>query len=459
MARKPDDKFKDVSPITLAQQKKFVEDVKPVHGGGDRHIPLDDTASVATEKPWWQTDIIPESADPLMQRHPQLLYDAALRGGADPNAWYFNDIISDGTETNPVDNGPYVNATPEPDIGPLDELSEDDREALSTALTKWNGITIDPVDPTTGNGGKDPEDKGGNGGDGGLGGIGIPDPVSYSSQYRAQMDAILRDLNLDKFKFDLNGEELYQQYKDQFLRNGRLAMMDTMGQAAGLTGGYGSTYSQNAGQQAYQGYVNDLNNVVPDVYNAAYTRWRDSISDKLRQYELLANQDNTDYSRWYNEQTLAEQQRKNTLAAQVDQYNAETKRQEADRKAADDEWDRAIDAGVGEYGPNLERIVNSNYTKNADGTYTRKTPVETPEAPKSTTKIGGVLESDITDAVTAHYENFIKGKGFNQTMAPIIPGTVAKWLAHEVAKKNNWGAATEDAAREMFEILLSNDKQ
>ena len=424
MARKPDDKFKDISGA------------KQTTPGSKLNLPLDDpirqgySALGNNEGTYTQTgNLVPSipaaeapTVKPTQKSHAQLLYEAALNGGADRNAWYFNDIVPDGTETNPI------NATPEPII---------------------------TTDPTV----KNPPNNDG-GGNGGLPEVGVPDPVSYSNQYRAQMDAILRDLNLDKFKFDLNGEELYQQYKDQFLRNGRLAMMDTMGQAAGLTGGYGSTNAQNAGQQAYQGYVNDLNNVVPDVYNAAYTRWRDSISDKLRQYELLANQDNTDYSRWYNEQTLAEQQRKNTLAAQVDQYNAETKRQEADRKAADEEWDRAIDAGVGEYGPNLERIVNSNYTKNADGTYTRKTPVETPaETPKSTVKIGGVLESDITDAVTAHYENFIKGKGFNQTMAPIIPETVAKWLAREVAKKNNWGAATEDAAREMFEILLSNDKQ
>lgn len=428
MARKPDDKFKDISGA------------KQTTPSSKLNLPLDNpirqgyTALGNNEGTYTQTgNLVPSipaaeqtpAVEPSQKSHAQLLYEAALAGGGVPGGWYHNDrSITDGTETNPI------NATPEPDITDTDMR-----------------IVIDDPDVY-------PD------GPSGLGGVGIPDPVSYSSQYRAQMDAILRDLNLDKFKFDLNGEELYQQYKDQFLRNGRLAMMDTMGQAAGLTGGYGSTYAQSAGQQAYQGYVNDLNNVVPDVYNAAYTRWRDSISDKLRQYELLANQDNTDYSRWYNEQTLAEQQRKNTLAAQVDQYNAETKRQEADRKAADDEWDRVLKSGAGEYGPGGERIINSNYTQNTDGTYTRKTPVETPaEAPKSTTKIGGVLESDITDAVTAHYENYIMGKGFGRAWATLLPGWTAKQLASEVAKKNNWGAATEDAAREMFEILLSNDKQ
>jgi len=55
------------------------------------------------------------------------------------------------------------------------------------------------------------------------------------------------------FAYDLNGDALWQQYKDQYTTQGKMAMMDTMGQAAALTGGYGSSYSQAAGQQAYQG--------------------------------------------------------------------------------------------------------------------------------------------------------------------------------------------------------------
>ena len=42
------------------------------------------------------------------------------------------------------------------------------------------------------------------------------------------------------------------------MKNGRLAMMDSMGRAAALTGGYGSSYAQSAGQQAYQKQMDSL---------------------------------------------------------------------------------------------------------------------------------------------------------------------------------------------------------
>ena len=52
-----------------------------------------------------------------------------------------------------------------------------------------------------------------------------------------------------EFKYNVNADPLYQQYKDQYIQGGKLAMMDTMGKAAALTGGYGSTYGQQVGQQ------------------------------------------------------------------------------------------------------------------------------------------------------------------------------------------------------------------
>ena len=66
-------------------------------------------------------------------------------------------------------------------------------------------------------------------------------------------DAMQKVLNRDKFQYDLNGDALYQQYKDRYIQQGKQAMMDTMGQAAALTGGYGNSYAQKAGQQAQQG--------------------------------------------------------------------------------------------------------------------------------------------------------------------------------------------------------------
>lgn len=95
-------------------------------------------------------------------------------------------------------------------------------------------------------------------------------------------EALQAYLNREDFQYDLNGDALYRQYKDRYVELGRNAMQDTMGQAAALTGGYGSSYAQNVGQQAYNSYLQQLGDVVPELYKLAYDRYRDR-GDRLYQ--------------------------------------------------------------------------------------------------------------------------------------------------------------------------------
>ena len=67
-------------------------------------------------------------------------------------------------------------------------------------------------------------------------------PGQYTSPWQSQLNDIIdKIMNREKFSYDLNGDALYQQYKDQYTTQGKLAMMDTMGQAAAMTGGYGNS--------------------------------------------------------------------------------------------------------------------------------------------------------------------------------------------------------------------------
>ena len=98
--------------------------------------------------------------------------------------------------------------------------------------------------------------------------------------------------NRKNFEYDLNGDMLYQQYKDQYTTQGKMAMMDTMGQAAALTGGYGNSYAQTVGQQTYQGYLQQLNDKVPELYQLAldqYNREGDDLYNRLSAYGNLYN--------------------------------------------------------------------------------------------------------------------------------------------------------------------------
>lgn len=124
-------------------------------------------------------------------------------------------------------------------------------------------------------------------------------PGSYESQWDGELTELYnRIANRKPFSYDIGTDPVYQQYREQYQRQGRLAMQDTMGQAAALTGGYGSTYGEQVGQQAYNAYLQNLNDVVPDLYNAAYNRYRDEGTELYNQYGLLSDRENQAYSRY-----------------------------------------------------------------------------------------------------------------------------------------------------------------
>lgn len=124
-------------------------------------------------------------------------------------------------------------------------------------------------------------------------------PGAYESQWQTQLDDTLNKiLNREKFTYDLNGDALYQQYKDQYVQQGQQAMMDTMGQAAALTGGYGNSYAQTAGQQTYQGYLQQLNERIPELYQLALDQYNREGEELYNQYGLYADRDDRDYGRY-----------------------------------------------------------------------------------------------------------------------------------------------------------------
>lgn len=118
---------------------------------------------------------------------------------------------------------------------------------------------------------------------------------SYSQQLQDLYDKIM---GREKFQYDAANDPLYQQYRQMYVQQGRQAMADTMGQAAGLTGGYGSTYSQAAGQQQYDAYLQKLNEVVPELYAQARQAYNDEGDRMLQQYQLTGDLRDDEYSRY-----------------------------------------------------------------------------------------------------------------------------------------------------------------
>lgn len=142
--------------------------------------------------------------------------------------------------------------------------------------------------------------------------------AGYSSQWESQLDDLLEKYqNRGDFSYDPDADALYQRYKDQYIRQGKLAMEDTMGQAASLTGGYGNSYALTAGQQTYNQYLEGLNDRIPELYQMAmnqYTRQGDALMD---QYSLLLDRENRDYSRYQDQAELAKYQVEGMLSLGV----------------------------------------------------------------------------------------------------------------------------------------------
>lgn len=163
----------------------------------------------------------------------------------------------------------------------------------------------------------------------------------YVSPYQEQLYEILNKINnREPFSYDMNGDALYQQYKNQYTTLGKQAMDDTIGKASALTGGYGNSYAVTAGNQALNAQLDRLNDVIPELYQLAYSKYQQEGQDLLNQYTLLADRDAQGYSRY-----------RDTVSD--DQWNQTFKYQQGRDKVADSQWQKTFDRGVYEYDTNL----------------------------------------------------------------------------------------------------------
>lgn len=137
------------------------------------------------------------------------------------------------------------------------------------------------------------------------------------------------------FSYDPTSDPVYNSYAQSYQRRGRLAMRDTMGQAAALTGGYGSSYAQSVGQQQYDSYLQSLGEALPELYGMAWQRYN-AEGDALK-------------TAW-------------ELASERSEVRRESEREAAEREAAAQK--SAETARRGNYDRLYKLIYNSGYNPN-----------------------------------------------------------------------------------------------
>lgn len=128
-------------------------------------------------------------------------------------------------------------------------------------------------------------------------------PADFASPWQEkQQQAYDAVTNRQKFQYSPSGDPMYQQYRQQYQRQAKMGMQDTMGQAAAMNGGYGSSYAQMAGQQAYNSEMQRLNDRMPELYQLALDKYQQEGQELLQRWQMASQMENQDYSRYQDQQ-------------------------------------------------------------------------------------------------------------------------------------------------------------
>ena len=146
-------------------------------------------------------------------------------------------------------------------------------------------------------------------------------------------DAMEKLLNRDSFSYSTDSDPLYEQYKKQYSDSAESAMKDTMGRASALTGGYGNSYAQTAGNDAYNREMSKLDDIMPTLYEIAYERYKDEGNAMSDNVSLLRDFDETDYERRRNAARDSADDRDYYAGRYENAYSGDRAAYESDRAA------------------------------------------------------------------------------------------------------------------------------
>ena len=171
---------------------------------------------------------------------------------------------------------------------------------------------------------------------------------AYESKYQGQMDTALSNVtNRKQFEYDPLKDANYQAMAKVYQKQGEQAAKNTLGDAAALNGGYGSSYAVTASQQARNDYNQQLASQIPALQEAAYNRYLNNYNMDVTALSALRDADDSAYNKYRDK--VSDSQWK---------YGSDYQNYRDD--VSDSQWQKSYDRSV------LESDRDYNYKKSRD---------------------------------------------------------------------------------------------
>lgn len=259
--------------------------------------------------------------------------------------------------------------------------------------------------------------------------------TSYSDQINSLMSQIS---GREKFSYDVDNDPLFQQALASAMNSGKSAMDDTIGQASALTGGYGSSYATSAANQAYNAFIEDAYDNLPQYYQMALDAYNAEGDEMYRQLDMYNAADEKDYGRMLNAYDA-------TGAYRDRLYN------EAYQQFRDNKSDAFASANLqlNEYGQKVNNALalQELYTSEADKLYEREYQQWSDEVNKAM-QYAQMLNSDYWSQT-----NFDEGvRQYDQSFAE-----EQRQFDEKLAFEDEWNQKNFDEGVRQFDTKLEND--
>ncbi len=159
---------------------------------------------------------------------------------------------------------------------------------------------------------------------------------TYKNSYESDISRLLKKLlNTKAFSYNPYDDDLYEFYRQQYIREGERAMEDLLGELSTSTGGVASSYAVSAAAQARENYNRKLTDKIPQLYEDAYERYIEGIEKDESTLKLLQALSDGEYDRYLDSIELYNKER------ELD-YEREADAREEEYKKSRDSVDNAL---------------------------------------------------------------------------------------------------------------------